>query len=242
MGELPSTRYVMKYFPQSIWMPALKRLNILMHNIESGYILDAGCGSGWVSLYLCQCGYCVYSIDVSGEALEECSKIMSETGHSWKLKQASLVRLPFPDNLFQTVVCFDVLEHISSLDQALAELRRVLDRHGKVILTIPNKFGTYSLLKDLFIKPLILKLMVDPKQRIRYFHAHLHGFKWWARKFEQAKYHIVEVHNIEFLSPLLSFFGRRYTGKLTRLDIKLADRIPNIIASEWCFVLQKAEE
>lgn len=59
-----------------------------------------------------------------------------------------LPKLPYPDNSFDTVICSDVLEHIETHNQALAELLRVA-KH-KVIITVPAYgwlYGKYD--KDL---------------------------------------------------------------------------------------------
>ncbi len=45
--------------------------------------------------------------------------------------------LPFPDRSIDTVVCQEVLEHLPSVDRAVAELARIT--RGRCILTVPHE-------------------------------------------------------------------------------------------------------
>lgn len=51
-----------------------------------------------------------------------------------------ITRLTFPSGNFDTILCFDVLEHIPDYRKALAEFHRVLGRNGRLILTAPFSF------------------------------------------------------------------------------------------------------
>jgi len=46
--------------------------------------------------------------------------------------------LAFRDSTFDRIVCFEVLEHLDSLFNALKEFRRVLKDDGDVIVSVPN--------------------------------------------------------------------------------------------------------
>lgn len=47
--------------------------------------------------------------------------------------------LPFKSNLFDRVICIDVLEHVKDHERCLKEIHRVMQKGGKLILTVPNK-------------------------------------------------------------------------------------------------------
>ncbi|MGH7823520.1 MAG: class I SAM-dependent methyltransferase [Candidatus Binatia bacterium] len=47
-------------------------------------------------------------------------------------------RLPFPDGDFDVVLCVEGIEHVKNRHRLLEELRRVLRRGGRLILTTPN--------------------------------------------------------------------------------------------------------
>lgn len=53
------------------------------------------------------------------------------------------LRLPFRDDSFDTVVCFEVLEHVKDGAQLTRELARVVRPGGTVILTVPFLWGEH---------------------------------------------------------------------------------------------------
>jgi SAM-dependent methyltransferase len=52
--------------------------------------------------------------------------------------------LPFPDNLFDTVISIDVLEHVADSSKFISEIYRVLKPNGKVILSTPFFFWLHE--------------------------------------------------------------------------------------------------
>jgi SAM-dependent methyltransferase len=58
--------------------------------------------------------------------------------------------LPFPENLFDTIVSIDVLEHIPDPDKLVSELYRVLKPGGKIILSTPFFFWHHEEPFDFF--------------------------------------------------------------------------------------------
>jgi SAM-dependent methyltransferase len=49
---------------------------------------------------------------------------------------ASIMHLPFRDSCFETVLAFEVIEHVENGESALLELKRI--SRNKVILSVPN--------------------------------------------------------------------------------------------------------
>ena len=52
--------------------------------------------------------------------------------------QASGYALPFADGVFNTVLCLDTLEHDAAFWRTVPELRRVLRRGGRLVVTVPG--------------------------------------------------------------------------------------------------------
>jgi ubiquinone/menaquinone biosynthesis C-methylase UbiE len=108
----------------------LKRLG----DVRNMRILDAGSGTGNLSIKLRKAGARVVSIDFSKEAIRQ---------HLQKDPQASVRQLsleeslPFPDNSFDVVVCMSVLFALSAPGRklALAEFHRVLGPGGLLLVT-----------------------------------------------------------------------------------------------------------
>jgi SAM-dependent methyltransferase len=58
--------------------------------------------------------------------------------------------LPFKDNLFDTVISIDVLEHVADPSKFISEIYRVLKPNGKVILSTPFFFWLHEEPHDYF--------------------------------------------------------------------------------------------
>ena len=111
----------------------LQRDMIAKDLIEGDIVLDIGCGSGKFIELLPQKVF--YGIDISDEYLD----IAKERGYK-EVHQIDLSfdRLPFPNELFDSVVCMEVSEHLFDPIHALAEINRVLKPNGTLIISVPN--------------------------------------------------------------------------------------------------------
>ncbi len=96
-------------------------------------ILDAGCGTGAAMGYLSDYG-AVVGMDYSAEALRFCRLRKRE-----RLGQASVMRLPCRNEIFDLVASFDVICQFGVTDDLLAlrEFARVLVPGGRLVLRVP---------------------------------------------------------------------------------------------------------
>jgi ubiquinone/menaquinone biosynthesis C-methylase UbiE len=107
-------------------------------------VLDVGCGRGEILRHCARLGADAYGVDYAPVAIDLASKIVAgETQSVGKtgVAQADAKQLPFPDNRFDRVLMFDVVEHLFpwELDRSLAEVKRVLRPGGAFIVhTAPN--------------------------------------------------------------------------------------------------------
>ena len=60
-------------------------------------------------------------------------------GDAAELVRADVRDLPFEDDTFDTVVCFEVIEHVERQRDALDELKRVLRPSGVLLISSPNR-------------------------------------------------------------------------------------------------------
>lgn len=85
----------------------------------TGRILDVGCGTGIISeLYP---DLDIIGIDISPGMLRF---------NKGKWLQASVERIPFPENSFDFVICRSLLHHLPDVHKGLAEIKRVLKPGG----------------------------------------------------------------------------------------------------------------
>ncbi len=113
---------------------------VLAHNLSGNLsgkkVLDAGCGDGWYTDRISKEAGETFGADYSPRAIGFASLIVS----SAKFKVSSLLELPFPDNYFDVIFSFQVLEHIppQDFDVAVGELARVLKDGGVLVASVPS--------------------------------------------------------------------------------------------------------
>jgi len=103
-----------------------------------GRSLDVGCGVGFVVGHLTNSMYRFhpFGVDISQEAIDRARQRLAFIPHvNSRLQLLEDQTLPFEDNYFSLVTCFDVLEHLdpSEIDATLAEISRVLQPNGLFI-------------------------------------------------------------------------------------------------------------
>lgn len=94
--------------------------------------LDIGCGVGQVVKQLAAKGFEAYGVDVSSPNIERAQKV-SPRCQLYDGKQ-----LPFADGYFAAAGSFNVLEHVDEPEAFIAELVRVVEPGGVVVLSSPN--------------------------------------------------------------------------------------------------------
>lgn len=102
-----------------------------------GRVLDLGGGFGFARAYSGpDVSYVV--ADPSTLWLEQCWGRLSTVGIRPAFVRAVGEMLPFSDASFDAVLCFWSLNHVSSVEACLAEMRRVLRRGGRAILVLED--------------------------------------------------------------------------------------------------------
>lgn len=106
----------------------------------SGRVLDIGCGRQPLRQFLrSECDYVGLDHPQTGSLYESRPSI-----------HADARSLPFPDQAFDTVVCLEVLEHLSEPHEALCEARRVLKSDGRMILSTPFLYPIHDAPTDYY--------------------------------------------------------------------------------------------
>ncbi|HEV7938682.1 MAG TPA: class I SAM-dependent methyltransferase [Solirubrobacteraceae bacterium] len=108
-------------------------------DLEGRDVLDIGCGFGWFELYgLARGVHSITGIEITERDLETARANVNAP--NVRLQTASATNLPFDDASFDTVVCWEVLEHIpvNTEPQAFQEIARVLRPGGHLYLSTPH--------------------------------------------------------------------------------------------------------
>jgi len=106
-----------------------------------GVVLDAGCGTGQISLVLAKMGYEVHGIDVSAEMV---AIAQGKCRPEWQAhyRVGDIRSLPEIDSSFNAVVVSKVFQHVHNWQAACQELLRVLMPGGSIFhLNEMNAFG-----------------------------------------------------------------------------------------------------
>jgi 2-polyprenyl-3-methyl-5-hydroxy-6-metoxy-1,4-benzoquinol methylase len=99
-------------------------------------LLEVGYGSGVFLPELARRTRRLAGVDVH-DARAGVDAMARALGIEADLRTASLFELPFADGEFAALVCISVLEHLRDLDAALAELARVVESGGVLVLGVP---------------------------------------------------------------------------------------------------------
>jgi len=141
------------------------RKSVELHHDD--LVLDIGCGPGrWIIEYTAN-GAEVVALDVSANMIKSAKaktrKILEKpTRINYVVGDAE--HLPFRDNKFDVVNCFDAFPHFPHPLKALGEMRRVLRSGGSVIFEPSNIFSPMGIVLHIFrfLKKTIGIKKVDP--------------------------------------------------------------------------------
>ena len=111
-------------------------------------LLDMGCGGGRHAFAAMKRGASVIALDYSEADLKDVRATVAAMHDAsevpatqpWLTVNGDALKLPFPDNSLDRVVCSEVLEHIWDYRGAIAELVRVLKPGGRMAVTVPTRW------------------------------------------------------------------------------------------------------
>ncbi|MFC4077764.1 class I SAM-dependent methyltransferase [Salinithrix halophila] len=98
--------------------------------------LDIGCGGGWESIFLAECGYQVLGIDLAPEAIKLAKQRAKEAGVQVDFRQGNALQLPVEDETIDFITDRGCLHIIPEKDQPtyVNEVTRVLKPGGVFLL------------------------------------------------------------------------------------------------------------
>jgi 2-polyprenyl-3-methyl-5-hydroxy-6-metoxy-1,4-benzoquinol methylase len=179
----------------------------------SARVLDVGCGEG------------VLVEEYAGRLAIEGIDLNYATD---RIRQGSVLDLPFGDSTFDRVLCLDVLEHVTHEEQprALAEVRRVLKPGGEALLSLPNLAHLQSRLHFL----LRGRLMRTANERK---HPGDRPVGEYLAMLRAARFAVVEQRGVFPTVPVLTHIIRRHPVRLVWLHAGLTRLLP---VPGWCFL------
>lgn len=104
-----------------------ERLNAIF-KFSGKKVLDIGCSKGEYVRTLIDKGYDAYGFDIIYH--EEWKELEG------RFKCGDIINMPYKDEEFDTVLLFEVLEHLDDLETALKEVKRVVKRN--IFVSVPD--------------------------------------------------------------------------------------------------------
>jgi GT2 family glycosyltransferase/SAM-dependent methyltransferase/glycosyltransferase involved in cell wall biosynthesis len=125
----PNVQVVYEHYHRYLWAREL---------VTGRKVLDLGSGEGFGSALLRDVAREVVGIDVDERTVEHSQ--LNYAGPGLEFRVASATDLSdFPDDSFEAVVAFEVIEHIRDQEAVLSEVARVLAPGGVVIMSTPDR-------------------------------------------------------------------------------------------------------
>jgi ubiquinone/menaquinone biosynthesis C-methylase UbiE len=118
---------------------------------RDGHVLEAGAGTGLITIPLAHEGLRMTGMDLSVPMLERLSEKAMSEGVTIPLVAADVVRLPFADDAFDGVVMRHVLHLVAEWRAALDEVVRVMRPEGTFAVSITDYTGLYHALQERFL-------------------------------------------------------------------------------------------
>jgi spore maturation protein CgeB len=100
---------------------------------QKGRLLDVGCNIGLFLKVSRQEGFDVLGVELNKDCAEYGRK-----HYDLDIRSNYLDEVAFPDEYFDVITLFDVLEHVPDMHGFIAEVRRILKADGMLVLQLPN--------------------------------------------------------------------------------------------------------
>jgi 2-polyprenyl-3-methyl-5-hydroxy-6-metoxy-1,4-benzoquinol methylase len=144
----PSDQPVERFDPESFRGELVEAEHVARYRWAAGAaagreVLDAGCGEGYGARLLMQLGgarRCV-GVDVDERTVAAARDRYADV-EGLEFEAGDVTSLPFADDSFDVVTCFETIEHVAAQRDAVRELARVLRPGGALLISSPNR-GVY---------------------------------------------------------------------------------------------------
>lgn len=126
---------VKKNLYQRIWhQHKIAKAKSIIRSLKFKKVLDVGCASGFMLSQIAKefPGAKYFGIDAYDRAIDFANQKYS--GINFKVGIAE--KLPYKDESFDLIICYETMEHMTYPKVALFEMRRVLKKNGALVLAM----------------------------------------------------------------------------------------------------------
>ena len=117
-------------------------------------VLEAGCGTGQLSLFLSRYERQIFAIDLSNGSLTLGENFRQKNNiENLFFFKMSIFNMFFPENFFDVIISNGVLHHTENPKSAFIKLTKHLRKNGYIIIGLYHKYGRiYTNIRQFFIK------------------------------------------------------------------------------------------
>ena len=196
---------------------------ILFHELkvkpQGKAALEVGCGGGILSEEIARMGFDITGIDPSDHSLQIAASHAKASGLRIKYEQGTGEALPYRDNSFDVVFCFDVLEHVRDVPKVISEISRALK---------PGGVFSYDTFNRTFMSKLVAINVSQVWKRWAFAPPNLHVWEMFIKPAEMKS--LLRQNDLEWkehkgmdinvsLFRFLRYLRKRAKGELTYKDL-----------------------
>ena len=134
-------------FKEKMNLNYIEKLRFFENKIHGRKILDVGCGCGFFLSVAKKGGWDTVGVDISQPATDYAKNILGlEVLHS------TVSETNFPNDYFDLITMWDVLEHLDNPSGVMNELRRILKPKGLLVIETPNVLSLTHLIAHISYK------------------------------------------------------------------------------------------
>jgi len=151
---LPAESHPMYQAWKEYHLNSMERSNEILTNVEKfadvgqKKMLDLGCGTGGTSITFTKSGCMVVSMDIDPNHLKLAKARCDEHHIRTDMLLGDGCNMPFKSNMFEVIVCENVIEHVLQPEQFVKEISRVMTDNGILYLSAPNRLSPFEIFRD----------------------------------------------------------------------------------------------
>lgn len=112
-------------------------------------VLEVAPGPGYLAIELAKLGkFKIIGLDISKDFVEIARRNAKEAGVGVEFWQGSVADIPFPDNMFDFIICTAAFKNFKEPFKALSEMYRVLRSGGAALIIDMNRKASNQQIED----------------------------------------------------------------------------------------------